>query len=148
MHQVLFSKPTSTSRGAMLDRGTTLTSTWAWPGYFVRSVLFFLFLKTAYIILGLFWVGNSDWLSVFHRNDSSWYALIAESGYPTEAPVPGAESAFAFFPLYPMLIRLLLPVAGSFASAAFMLSLLTGFLWISLSFRLLKHLQWSDREIF
>ena len=137
-----------TFRGGMLDRGTTLSSTWAWPVFFTRSVLFFLGLKSVYIFSGLFWIGNNDWLSTFHRNDSSWYALIAENGYPSEAPVSGVESAFAFFPLYPMLIRLIMPFAGSFAFAAFLLSLLTGLLWISVSFRLLRHLQWSDREIF
>lgn len=37
----------------------------------------------------------------FARLDSGWYGDIARSGYGSP-PLPGAESAHAFFPLYPM----------------------------------------------
>ncbi|MBU6323947.1 MAG: hypothetical protein KJS92_00530 [Bacteroidetes bacterium] len=111
-------------------------------------MLFFLCLKFIYILLGLLWQGNNDWLSVFHRNDSSWYALIAENGYPTVPPQPGTESEFAFFPLYPALVSIFMPLLGTFHQAAFAFSLLTGLLLITLCFRLLRQLEWSDREIF
>jgi hypothetical protein len=40
----------------------------------------------------------------FARHDSGWYYGIARDGYGPPPP-PGAESAHAFFPLYPMLAR-------------------------------------------
>jgi len=134
--------------GAMLDRGTTLSGSWVWPGFLTRSVVFFLLLKCCYILLGIVWGTGNDWLQVFHRNDSSWYALIVENGYPTAPPLPGIQSAFAFFPLYPSLIKLFMPLFESFHQAAFAVSLLTGLLWIALCFRMLRQLAWADREIF
>jgi hypothetical protein len=40
----------------------------------------------------------------FARYDSAWYGVIVRDGYGP-APPPGAESAHAFFPLYPMVAR-------------------------------------------
>ncbi len=52
---------------------------------------------------GLFW-------------DGSWYKAIAEDGYPVTLPVdPGGavqQNAWAFFPLFPMLVRVLTEATG------------------------------------
>ncbi|MEE1751034.1 glycosyltransferase family 39 protein, partial [Streptomyces sp. SP18CS02] len=39
------------------------------------------------------------------RFDTSWYVLIADHGYPATCPVQGELCRYAFFPLYPGLIR-------------------------------------------
>lgn len=48
--------------------------------------------------------------------DGKWYGIIAEDGYPDELPRDAAgeieESPWAFFPLFPMLARLLMRVTG------------------------------------
>ena len=44
-----------------------------------------------------------DWLSVFALWDGRWYINIAQEGYSYQ---PGAQSNLAFFPLYPLLVRL------------------------------------------
>lgn len=47
----------------------------------------------------------------FARFDSGWYAAIAREGYGPPPP-QGAESAHAFFPLYPMLARGIVLLTG------------------------------------
>lgn len=48
--------------------------------------------------------------------DSHWNRIVAESGYPTTLPVDNhgriAENAWAFLPLYPMLVRAVMSVTG------------------------------------
>ncbi len=39
------------------------------------------------------------------RYDTTWYVLIAEEGYPATCPVQGELCRYAFFPLYPGMIR-------------------------------------------
>jgi hypothetical protein len=64
--------------------------------------------------------------------DGSWYRHIAENGYPHALPVdPGsgrvAQNAWAFYPLFPLLARLLMSVTGlGFPLVASTLSLLCG----------------------
>lgn len=63
--------------------------------------------------------------------DATWYRTIAESGYPAELPVgaDGAvqQNAWAFFPLYPLLVRADMTVTGgSWALVAPTVSLLAG----------------------
>ncbi|MFF9863903.1 glycosyltransferase family 39 protein [Streptomyces sp. NPDC013953] len=41
------------------------------------------------------------------RFDTTWYMLIAEEGYPATCPVQGELCRYAFFPLYPGMIRTL-----------------------------------------
>jgi len=63
--------------------------------------------------------------------DATWYRTIAEGGYPAQLPV-GADgvvqqNAWAFFPLYPFLVRALMTVTGgSWAVVAPTVSLLAG----------------------
>ncbi|MEV7973234.1 hypothetical protein [Cellulomonas sp. NPDC089187] len=63
--------------------------------------------------------------------DASWYRQIAEDGYPEALPVgeDGAvqQNAWAFFPLFPLLARLLMTVTGaSWTVVAPTLALLLG----------------------
>ncbi|RMI13720.1 hypothetical protein [Cellulomonas triticagri] len=63
--------------------------------------------------------------------DATWYRQIAETGYPDALPV-GADgvvqqNAWAFFPLYPLLVSVVMTVTGgSWALAAPTVSLLLG----------------------
>src|SRR5680860_703887 len=53
--------------------------------------------------VGLFW-------------DGSWYKSIAEDGYPATLPVDAngmvQQNAWAFFPLFPLLVRVLMTATG------------------------------------
>jgi hypothetical protein len=57
-------------------------------------------------------------LGVWQRADGCMYEMIAGSGYP-----PGALARFAFFPLYPLLLRLVSPLlAGNLTLTGMVLS--------------------------
>lgn len=64
--------------------------------------------------------------------DGSWYRFIAENGYPRDLPVdPGSgrvvQNPWAFYPLFPLLARLLMSVTGlGFPVVASSLSLVCG----------------------
>jgi hypothetical protein len=64
--------------------------------------------------------------------DGSWYRYIAENGYPHVLPVDAAsgrvsQNAWAFYPLFPLLARLLMSMTGlGFPVVASTLSLLCG----------------------
>jgi hypothetical protein len=64
--------------------------------------------------------------------DGSWYRSIAQDGYPHVLPIdPGsgrvAQNAWAFYPLFPLLSRLLMSVTGlGFPDVATALSLVCG----------------------
>lgn len=54
-------------------------------------------------------VTGSPWLNVWIRYDSDWYLGIAQNGYYFATD---RQSPVAFFPAYPMVVRLLAPVLG------------------------------------
>ncbi len=61
------------------------------------------------------WTGaHPDYFSFAQLWDSTWYHVIAVSGYPATLPVDAAghvqQNAWAFLPAYPMLVRLLMVV--------------------------------------
>jgi hypothetical protein len=57
------------------------------------------------------------WLSTWQRWDGLWYQLIAEHGYRT------AEGSTAFYPLYPLLMKLVsIPLLGETAVAGLLVS--------------------------
>lgn len=78
----------------------------------------------------------SPLLDVWARWDSEWYLAIAEGGYPYEIRDPLQRARHphhptaGFFPLYPCLIRILPPLAGSGVAAGWWVSnlALPGFL--------------------
>lgn len=64
--------------------------------------------------------------------DTDWYEKIATTGYPSELPLDAAghvaQNEWAFYPLYPLLVRGAMAVTGgSFQVLAPTLSLLAGF---------------------
>ncbi|QGQ20068.1 hypothetical protein GC089_13700 [Cellulomonas sp. JZ18] len=76
------------------------------------------FVWTAQVQEANLWTGaRPDYLSsVALMYDGSWYRQIAEDGYPAQLP-RGADglvqqNAWAFFPLFPMLVRGLMTVTG------------------------------------
>ena len=71
----------------------------------------------------------ADFASIW---DGRWYNIVAELGYPSELPltVDGhvAENAWAFMPVYPAVVRLLMEVTGMpWAPAAVTVSVICGF---------------------
>lgn len=92
------------------------------------------------------WTGAKPDLFEFSRIwDSHWYRIIAEVGYPTELPVTAegnvGENAWAFMPIFPMLVRALMGLTGapfSYVSVIVSVAAFAGF--ILLADRLFRHL--------
>jgi hypothetical protein len=64
-----------------------------------------------------FWTGKSpDYLAFAQLWDSTWYHIVAVSGYPSVLPMTAdghvAQNAWAFLPGYPMLVRFLMIVTA------------------------------------
>jgi Gpi18-like mannosyltransferase len=56
------------------------------------------------VVLKSTWYGNpQSVLDLFFRWDSGWYLAIVQNGY---FYVPGVQSSVAFFPLYPLLVKI------------------------------------------
>lgn len=74
--------------------------------------------------------------------DGQWYWLIAVAGYPTELPVDEfghvSENAWAFMPVYPMLLGMFARLGLPFPVLAVVLSVLAGALAALLLERLLR----------
>ncbi|WP_223357776.1 mannosyltransferase family protein [Leifsonia sp. ZF2019] len=71
-----------------------------------------------------FFTFSSSW-------DGSFYQRIATGGYPTTLPVDGSgeveQNAWAFLPLYPLVVRALMAMTGlSFAPAGVLIAVLCG----------------------
>ncbi len=63
------------------------------------------------------WTGASpDYFSFASMWDGRWYEIIAGWGYPSELPLDAeghiGENAWAFMPVYPLLVKLLMNVSG------------------------------------
>jgi hypothetical protein len=76
--------------------------------------------------------------------DGRWYEIIATSGYPSVLPVTEAgeigENAWAFMPLYPVVVRVLMLVTGlGWATAAVAVSVVCGAVACLVLYRLLRH---------
>ncbi|YAL84013.1 hypothetical protein ACMYYO_04165 [Dermacoccaceae bacterium W4C1] len=72
-----------------------------------------------------------DYFDMTRIWDGEWYRRIAEDGYPQELPRNGEgelqQNEWAFYPLFPMLVRLFMAITGgSFAVVASTLALLLG----------------------
>src|SRR3972149_6412408 len=67
-----------------------------------------------------------QWLDLWSVWDSAWYLNVAEKGYsPTPADLPKVccgQANTAFFPLYPMSVRILGNLTGSFYNSALLIS--------------------------
>jgi hypothetical protein len=91
------------------------------------------------------WVAdpNSPFLSLWAKWDSQWYVQIARDGYWFQ---PLRQSNVAFFPLYPLAVRLFAPLAGDNpVLSGFMVSNLTFLLALIFLYRLAE-LELADRE--
>lgn len=76
--------------------------------------------------------------------DAEWYRRVAEGGYPSQLPVDAeghvTESAWAFMPVYPLLIRLVMLLTGApFEAASVSVSLLAGLGTVFAVYRLFRH---------
>jgi hypothetical protein len=91
------------------------------------------------------WTGPSPTLIEFSSLwDGRWYEIIATAGYPSVLPVTEAgkigENAWAFMPLYPAVVRLLMVVTGlGWAAAAVTVSVICGAVACTVLYRLLRH---------
>lgn len=75
--------------------------------------------------------GPASYWDVTHVWDGGWYQTIVERGYPADLPRDATgvvqQNAWAFFPAYPLLVKVAMALTGgSFAYVAPMLSLLLG----------------------
>jgi hypothetical protein len=79
------------------------------------------------------WTGpHPNYFSMTVLWDGSWYRLIAENGYPSSLPVNLSgvvqQNAWAFYPAFPMMSRVLMKVTGlGFPVVGSTLALLLGF---------------------
>jgi len=65
-----------------------------------------------------------DWLDAQFRGDSGWYYGIAKNGY---SYVPGQQCSVAFFPAYPMIVRIIgLALGRDYVTAAGLVTLVCG----------------------
>jgi hypothetical protein len=91
------------------------------------------------------WTGPSPSYSAFASMwDGRWYEIIAASGYPSALPVTDSghigENAWAFMPLYPGVVKVVMAVTGlTWAPAAVAVSVLCGAGACLVLYRLLRH---------
>lgn len=67
--------------------------------------------------------GDPIWIDAWVRWDSNWYGGIAENGYFYH---PGQQSPIAFFPSYPMAVRLVAELVGDVQVAGVLVTVLCG----------------------
>lgn len=89
------------------------------------------------------WTGARPDIFEFSRMwDSHWYRIIAESGYPNELPMVDGEvgeNAWAFMPIFPLLVRgLMVVTGGSFAVVSVSVSVVAFAVFIVLADRLMR----------
>ena len=105
---------------------------WVWP---LAAYLVLRLVDAAMIIVAGHNTGpgsaSAGYLTTATNWDGQWYRQIAETGYPATLPrdPSGAvrENTWAFFPAYPMTVRLLMALTGlGFPVAAVLISLVGG----------------------
>lgn len=107
---------------------TRRTVSLAVGGYLATRVL-----SAVLLLLVARWQGPNPWVEGVPSYtdltglwwDAGWYERVAVQGYPVS--VPAGQSAWAFYPLFPMLVRAgMVLTGGSFAVVAPTLALLAG----------------------
>jgi hypothetical protein len=117
-------EPESPGRQAPSDR---LPRPWMFP-LLIFAACWLLILAAWYgsdTIYGL----NHPWTWHFLFKDAGWYLRVAEQGYPARLhrPYVTPDGAAAFFPLFPMLIRLAAYLTGgNYAIGGLIVSLVSG----------------------
>lgn len=66
---------------------------------------------------------GQTWIDGWFQFDSGWYAGIAQNGY---SYTPGQQSAIAFFPVYPLLVRAVTAMVGDVQLAGQLVALVSG----------------------
>ena len=85
--------------------------------------------------------------------DSLWYNIVAVGGYPSELPVTAeghiGENAWAFMPVYPSVVRLLMLLTGApFAAVAVFVSVVCSLGTALLFYRLMRRVQPQPTALF
>jgi hypothetical protein len=86
-------------------------------------------------------VDPASYSHVIANWDGQWYRHIVEHGYPRHLPTEGGmvqQNAWAFFPLFPALVWLLVTTGLSFGVAASVVSLTAGAAAMCVLYRLLR----------
>lgn len=80
--------------------------------------------------------GHQDYWQMTHVWDGRWYQTIVEQGYPSQLPEDGGvvqQNQWAFYPMYPAMVRVLMTLTGgSFAVVGSLLSLALGALAVGM----------------
>ncbi|MFH1895123.1 MAG: mannosyltransferase family protein [archaeon] len=111
---------------------------------FLASRLFIFFVGFASLFFfqkGKFFVQPNSLLDLFFAWDSGWYISIVEKGYSF---VPGEFSTVAFFPLYPLLIKIFSVFFGSPKLMAYLISNISFFLALFLFYKLISLAGYSN----
>lgn len=120
--------------------------------HIIRAIVFTFGLKLFLIIFGNIipggWNGWNHIFDVLARNDSGWYHQIARDWYPQHPPTAGEQTAFPFFPLYPLLLSFFLKLTGDYISAALILHSILTVIWIVSIFRYFRISGMSDKFIY
>ncbi len=120
--------------------------------YLIRSLLFTFGLKLVLVVFGNLlpngWQGWDHIFDVLARNDSGWYHQIARDWYPKNIVSGSIVPDFAFFPLYPFLIRILLNVTHDYIPAALILHILTTILWVAVLYKYLVKSNFQPSKAF
>ncbi|MFN8623164.1 MAG: mannosyltransferase family protein [Chloroflexota bacterium] len=92
----------------------------------------------------LFWNPANLVLDGLVRDDSWWYATIAHNGYTMGDLATDAQGSVAFFPLYPLLTRIVAIGTGSVFPAGLIVSNLAFLLGLGYVYALARH-EFEDR---
>jgi len=113
------------------------------------AILLFLSIKATSLLILLFvsHIRGIRFAHIFSRWDAQWYRRIAENGYGHIVIAADGRhlSDYAFFPLYPMLERLIHSLTGmSFISSGLLISVISSILAVVAIFTVVKS-RFSDR---
>lgn len=88
-----------------------------------------------------FLVSPATYAHLIQAWDGEWYRRIAESGYPTTLPTQGGvvtENTWAFYPIFPVLVLVVMATGLSFAVAASVVSLMAGLTAVCLCYAMVE----------
>jgi hypothetical protein len=100
------------------------------------------------------WTGAQPGYAAFANMwDGLWYHIVAVGGYPTELPVTAeghvGENAWAFMPVYPLVVRTLMVLTGApWEPLAVLVSVLCSLGTALLFYRLMRRVQPSSTALF
>lgn len=87
----------------------------------------------------LFWNAHNVILDGLVRTDSWWYANIANNGYTMGDIATGAQGSVAFFPLYPILVRIATLGTGNVFLAGILVANVASLLGLGYVYALARH---------